>query len=61
MTPANMTSYGYTGIDIVNTLTATERDVSNYHYHDTSGHARTEITQGLMATIFANAISADVI
>lgn len=61
MTPANMTSYGYTGIDIVNTLTATERDVSNYHYHDTSGHARAEITQGLMATIFANAISADVI
>ena len=59
--PANEASGGYTAIDTVTLLGASVVDFDNYHYTDSSSHPRNELTHGLMASIFADAVAADVI
>jgi len=58
MNASNMTTYGYTGIDVVTGLGAAASDYANAQYNDTaSGHGRTEITHLMIADIIAAAVA----
>lgn len=62
MTPANMVTYPYTGIDVVTGIGASASDYTNAQYNDTSnGHARTEKSHILIANIIASAVAPHVI
>lgn len=58
---ANQAADGYTAVDVVTLMGPSAADYLNYHYNDSSSHPRTELTHGMMATYYANAIAPDVV